>query len=127
MSYRPYLSLNLDRALRELEDRVRDPDPNVRRCAIESTRPRGVWCAHIAELKEKPDKGLPLLEEVRADESRYVQLSVANWLNDISKTNPGWVRGICLRWQAQSSTKETAWIVNHALRSIRKKAGSKAA
>jgi 3-methyladenine DNA glycosylase AlkC len=124
MSYRPYLAQNLAPALRVLADWVLDPDPNVRRCAIESTRPRGVWCAHLAALKEDPDRGLPLLEAVRADKSRYVQFSAANWLNDVSKTNARWVLSVCGRWQRQSPVKETEWIVHHALRGIRKADGA---
>ena len=127
MSYRPYLALELDRGLRALGPWATDPDPLVRRCAIESVRPRGVWCAHLTELKQQPDKGLPLLEAVRADESRYVQLSAANWLNDLSKSDPRWVRRVCARWRQQSPTEATAWIVHHALRTLRRRSGRRAA
>jgi 3-methyladenine DNA glycosylase AlkC len=119
-SYRPYIAAELDRTLALLTDWVRDEDANVRRCAIESTRPRGVWCAHLNALKDEPSKALPLLEAVRADESRYVQLSLANWLNDASKHQPDWVRGLAERWLAESPSSPTRWIVNHALRTLRK-------
>jgi 3-methyladenine DNA glycosylase AlkC len=121
-SYRPYIAAELDTALSLLLDWVRDADANLRRCAIESTRPRGVWCAHLNALKDEPSKALPLLEAVRADASRYVQLSVANWLNDASKHQPDWVRATAERWLAESPCGETRWIVNHALRTLRKSA-----
>jgi 3-methyladenine DNA glycosylase AlkC len=127
MSYRPYLSGELDAALRLLRRWVRDADSNVRRCAVESTRPRGVWCAHLPELKENPAKGLPLLEPVRADASRYVQLSVANWLNDASKSDAAWVRGVCRRWLKESACVQTEWIVHHATRTLRRAAGTRGA
>ncbi|HKY33466.1 MAG TPA: DNA alkylation repair protein [Candidatus Polarisedimenticolia bacterium] len=126
VSYRPYLAGNLDEALGLLAGWVRDPDPGVRRCAVESTRPRGVWCRHLAEMKEEPGRGLPLLEPVRADTSRYVQLSVGNWLNDASKTSPAWTRRVCRQWRRESPRPETEWIVRHALRTLSRIDGSRA-
>ena len=118
-SFRPYVAADLYQGLQLLESWVRDPDPNIRRCAIEATRPRGVWTAHIEALKQDPGPGLALLEPVRSDPSRYVQRSAANWLNDASKSRPDWVRAVCARWSRQSQTNETAWTVNHALRTLR--------
>jgi 3-methyladenine DNA glycosylase AlkC len=121
-SFRPYVAADLEPGLQALGSWVRDPDPNIRRCAVEATRPRGVWTPHIEALKDDPEPGLPLLEPVRSDSSGYVQRSVANWLNDASKSRPDWVRDVCARWTTESPTKETAWTVNHALRTLRKQA-----
>ena len=123
-SFRPYIAADLDSGLQHLESWVQDPDPKVRRCATEATRPRGVWCTHIEALKREPEPGLRLLERVRSDPSPYVQHSVANWLNDASKSCPDWVRAVCTRWSQESPTKETAWIVARALRTLRKKEGN---
>ena len=119
-SYRPYIAQSLDQTVRLLGPWVHDSDPNIRRCAIESTRPRGVWCTHLDALKIEPQRALSLLEAVRADESRYVQLSVANWLKDASKHQPDWVSQTTERWLAESPCKATQWIVHHALRTLRK-------
>ncbi|MCZ7646358.1 MAG: DNA alkylation repair protein [Planctomycetota bacterium] len=118
---RPFLAENLSRAFKLLERWVRDRDPNVRRCAVEGTRPRGVWCAHLAELRKDPDPGLALLEPLRADPHRYVQTSVANWLNDASKDHPDWVRKVAARWLKESKADATRWIANHATRTLRKR------
>jgi 3-methyladenine DNA glycosylase AlkC len=122
LAARPAIAADLDLALQLLEPWTRDPDPNVRRFATEATRPRGVWCEHLEPLKADPAKAATLLENVRNDPARYVQLSAANWLNDASKTKPGaaWVHNLTARWLRESPTDETRFIVNRALRTVRK-------
>jgi 3-methyladenine DNA glycosylase AlkC len=112
---------NLEKSFELLVPWVKDTDSNIRRCAVEATRPCGVWCKHIPALKETPEPALTILEFVRSDPSNYVQRSVANWLNDASKSRPDWVMNVCKRWQEESPTKETHWIVKHAIRTLRNK------
>jgi 3-methyladenine DNA glycosylase AlkC len=111
---------SLDEAVMLLQPWVLDADPNIRRFASELTRPRGVWCAQIEALKAEPWRALPLIEPLRADTSRYVQNSVANWLNDASKSQPEWVDGLCERWLAESETAETRYIAKRAMRTLSK-------
>jgi 3-methyladenine DNA glycosylase AlkC len=118
LSLRNDVLAQLDLAMQLFAPWVDDPDPNIRRCAVEGTRPRGVWCAHSELLKEAPERALHLLEAVRADPSRYVQLSVGNWLNDASRSQPAWVRTLCKRWRRESPAPETGFIVQRALRTI---------
>jgi len=120
MAVRDAVIASLDEALALLQPWVSDADPNIRRFASELTRPRGVWCAQIEALKAEPWRALPLIEPLRADGSRYVQNSVANWLNDASKTQGEWVETLCTRWLAESDADATRYIAKRALRTLSK-------
>ena len=118
MAVRDEIAGDVDEAVRLLQSWATHPDANIRRFASEATRPRGVWCAQIATLKREPWRGLPLLEPLRADASRYVQNSVANWLNDAAKTQPEWVVQVCERWSRGRVAPATQYIVKRAQRSL---------
>ena len=92
----------------------------LRRFASESTRPRGVWAKHIGSFKVDPGPALALLELMNNDPDRYVQDSVANWLNDSAKDHPEWVLKVTREWEKISSSKDTAYIVKRATRSLKK-------
>jgi 3-methyladenine DNA glycosylase AlkC len=117
---RQHIAQNLDESLRILSTWTASEDENIRRFASEATRPCGVWCEHIKELKQNPALGLPILEPLKSDKSRYVQNSVGNWLNDASKSQPDFVRELCKRWKKESDTNETNYIIKRALRTINK-------
>ena len=118
MSVRSEIAGDIDEAVRLLRPWSLDTDANIRRFASEATRPRGVWCAQVDALKREPWRGLALLEPLRSDPSRYVQNSVANWLNDASKSQPEWVDEVCTRWERKSRTAATRYIVRRARRSM---------
>lgn len=109
---------NIEQALELLLPWTHEADANLRRFASELTRPRGVWCAHIEPLKQNPTPGQPLLQGLRADPSRYVQDSVANWLNDAAKTRPDWTKYVCRDWLDGNTSKATAYICRRGLRSV---------
>lgn len=117
-SWRPDFARDVAGNLPYLMPWVVDADANIRRCAIEGTRPRGVWTNHIEALKQSPGQALKLLEPVRSDPSRYVQNALGNWLNDAGKTQKDWVMDVTERWLKESPTRETRYIVNRARRSF---------
>ncbi len=120
MAIRPEIDKNLEKSIEILSNLTKDNDENIRRFASEATRPRGVWCKHIEILKANPALGLPILEPLKSDGSKYVQDSVSNWLNDASKTQPNWVIEICNQWKEESPIKHTERIIKRGLRSINK-------
>lgn len=99
---------------------IKDANPAVRRLVTEAFRSRGVMLAHINELKKDPSPLKEILERLLDDPSDYVQKSVANNLNDISKDNPDLVMQIVNRWQG--SSRETDWIIKHGCRTLLRKA-----
>ena len=119
-SLRQYIIEELDEALQSLAHWAKDPNEYIRRFACEATRPCGVWCEHITQLKQTPELGLPILTSLSRDSSRYVQNSVGNWLNDASKTQPKFVEELCEAWLREHDCSETRYITKRALRSLNK-------
>lgn len=95
---------------------TRDPSAHVRRLTSEGTRPRLPWAPRIPGAIDDPAPGLAILERLRDDPERYVQRSVANHLNDVSKDHPARVLALAGDWLADAPA-DRAWIVRHALRS----------
>lgn len=127
MGVRSVIASDITHAIDVLEPWTRDDSANIRRFATEATRPRGVWCAHIATLRKDPSLGVPLLEPLKADPTKYVQDSVANWLNDASKDDEKFVRTLTSRWKKDAAklaktnppaAKATSRIITRALRTV---------
>ncbi len=123
IALRPHVAKDLDKAIGTLAKWTQSDNENLRRFASEITRPRGVWCEHIGPLKSDPAQALPILEPLKGDPSRYVQNSVANWINDASKTRPDWAKDLTARWSRESAAPATRYIVKRAMRSLDKKVG----
>lgn len=113
---RPYLRDHWDKAYATLEQFTSHETQEVRRLPSEGTRPRLPWGANVQRLTEDPAPGLALLERLRHDESETVRRSVANHLNDISKSSPDLVVETMARWQKEPATDPR--MISHALRTL---------
>lgn len=120
LALRPHIAAEPLRVLAHVHGWTADASPNVRRFACEALRPRGVWAAHIALFKQEPQHAQPLLEALCCDESRYVQDSVGNWLNDAGKSQPAWVRSLCAAWAKRHDGAANAYVRKRALRLLDK-------
>lgn len=117
IALRPSVAAEIKPAIDILTPWTDEASLKLRRYASEITRPRGVWCAHISLLKEEPELCLPILEPLHNDPEKYVQDSVANWLNDASKSKSEWVQKLCDEWETRSQSASTKRIIKRALRS----------
>ncbi|MBX3041844.1 MAG: DNA alkylation repair protein [Bdellovibrionaceae bacterium] len=116
---RPFLETHERASLRLLKSWAKDPDPHVRRLVSEGTRPLLPWGSRLSLFQQDPDKTASLLEVLKKDESEYVRKSVANHLNDHSKTHPEWVLERLQTWQEKDPDHTgLQWIIRHASRTL---------
>ncbi|MFZ4877697.1 DNA alkylation repair protein [Janthinobacterium sp. Mn2066] len=121
---RTFLRDDTLRALDIMQGWSRDSDAAVRRLACEGCRPRLPWSFRLRMIEQSPELAAPILDHLRADPSLYVRKSVANHLNDVSKTHPAWVLERAALWGLENA--HTRWIVRHALRTLLKQGNPQA-
>ena len=104
----------------QLQKWAHDKNYHVRRLVSEGTRPSLPWSGRVHLPLEAT---LPLLDALHGDPTRYVTRSVANHLNDISKTDPKLVIQSLSRWRklASQQPEELNWMTRHSLRTLVKK------
>lgn len=119
---RAFLIADEKRVMKKLKLWVRDENEHVRRLVSEGTRPLLPWGQKIPQYVADPARTWPLLKILCDDSSLYVRKSVANHLNDHSKNHPDFVLEKLLELKNHKKcTKEHAWIVSHASRTLIKK------
>ncbi len=126
--YTPYASSELavrsfiinreERMMAQMYEWSKDENELVRRLASEGCRPQLPWGQALARFKKDPAPILPILEQLKTDPSIHVRKSVANNLNDISKTHPDLVAKLAKEWYGKNET--TDWIVKHGCRTLLK-------
>jgi 3-methyladenine DNA glycosylase AlkC len=121
---REFLRDDLERTLRVMRTWSQDPDHAVRRLASEGSRPRLPWSFRLDAIVADPSLTAPILENLCADPSLYVRKSVANHLNDVTRTHPAWVLDRLATWPLDHP--QTRWIARHALRSLVKAGDTRA-
>lgn len=119
LAVRPFLLLNQEKMLKQMLQWSNHSNEHVRRLASEGCRPRLPWAMSVPSLKTNPYPILPILENLKRDSSLYVRKSVANSLNDISKTHPDLILELATKWYGKHA--DTNWIIKHACRTLLKK------
>jgi 3-methyladenine DNA glycosylase AlkC len=102
-----------------------DPNVHIRRLSSEGLRPRLPWASKLKQFVVDPKPILPIIENLRDDDSKYVQKSVANNLNDILKDNYEIAINTINKW-TKGATLNRKWIIKHALRNQLKKHNAEA-
>lgn len=113
---RPFIIKYPKEAMAQMLSWSKHKNLHVRRLASEGSRPRLPWAIALPAFKKDPKEVLPILENLKADESEYVRRSVANNLNDISKDHPDVLLKIAKKWKGKS--EETDAIIKHASRTL---------
>ena len=90
---------------------------HVRRLCSEGTRPKLPWSQKVNIPLTAP---LEILSNLFYDTTRFVTRSVANHLNDISKSDAGLVIATLTKWRQSGNQRpqEMDYIVRHALRTL---------
>lgn len=107
-----------DATMEQLKVWTKSKSEHTRRLASEGCRSRLPWAIALSKYKKDPSKVIEILELLKDDKSKYVQKSVANNLNDISKDNIDIVKNLAKSWIGQS--KDLDWIVKHGCRTLLK-------
>lgn len=117
---RAYLLLDKEKVLKYVFVWMNSNNEHVRRLASEGCRPRLPWGKSVPSFKENPLPLIPMLENLIQDDSIYVRKSVANHMNDISKTHPQIIVDLIKKWHGNN--QRTDWILRHASRTLLKQA-----
>jgi 3-methyladenine DNA glycosylase AlkC len=95
------------------------PHAAVRRLSSEGCRPRLPWGVGLPQLKKDPSPILPILENLKGDQSDSVRRSVANNLNDIAKDHPEIALRLARKWKGISPDVDRT--IKHGSRTLLKR------
>jgi len=118
---RPFIEKYPKRTMKKMLRWSKNKNKHVRRLASEGCRPKLPWASKLQLFVDDPNPILPILENLKDDNSKYVQKSVANNLNDILKDNYPIAINMIKKWANDNPTLERKWIIKHALRNQLKK------
>ena len=116
---RSFIIDNQERMIEQMYAWSKSENEDVRRLSSEGCRPALPWGQALTAFKKDPAPILPILEQLNTDSSLYVRKSVANNLNDISKTHPDLVAKLAKGWYGKNDYIN--WIVKHGCRTLLKK------
>ena len=112
-----------EKTLSQMKKWAQNENYHVRRLASEGSRPLLPWAIRLKQFVEDPRPVIEILELLKFSPERYVERSVANNLNDISKHHPNTVTQLLSKWQKQGVSP---WLITHALRTLFKQGNPEA-
>ena len=118
LAIRPFIVRHEERMMVQMYEWSTHESEHLRRLASEGCRPALPWGIALNSFKKDPTPILPILEQLKTDPSPTVRNSVANNLNDISKTHPQLVVQLAQRWYGNH--EYTDWILKHGCRTLLK-------
>lgn len=116
-SIRYFINAFPDETFEKLLEWTHHDHYHVRRLSTEGSRPKLPWSQKIIYAH---DKTIPILNSLHADPTRFVNRSVANHLNDISKIDPDLVVNTLSQWKKTGlqHPSELDFMIRHSLRSL---------
>lgn len=119
LAVRSFIIKNESRMMAQMVTWSKSENEHTRRLSCEGCRPALPWGQALGSFKKDPAPILPILEQLKTDVSPHVRKSVANNLNDISKTHPELIVAIAKAWYGKN--EDTNWIIKHGCRTLLKK------
>lgn len=116
---RPFLNAYPKETLEFVHSCAGHNNYHVRRLASEGIRPYLPWAKKVIVPVQDV---INILTTLHADKTRYVTRSVANTLNDLTRSNPDQVINTLQSWRnlEVQRTQELDWMTRHALRTLTK-------
>lgn len=115
-SIRPFIENDYDKVEAVFKKWGSNDNAHLRRLVTEGPRPRLPWAKKLNFLRGDVEENFKLLQPFLNDPSRYVEKSVANHLNDISKYYPEEV----VLFLKENINETSPFIVRRALRTLKK-------
>jgi len=115
---RPFLQHHFEVTFAYMQQWATNEHDHVRRLASEGMRSRLPWGQRVAKLLAEPQWSMAILQHLKDDSSDYVQRSVANNLNDLSKDYPQQVIELAQQWLKDTPTAQRQWIIKHGTRGL---------
>ena len=119
---RPFIIKDEERMMAQMYAWSKHENEHIRRLSSEGCRPSLPWGQALVKYKQDPAPIIPILEQLKNDPSLFVRKSVANNINDISKTHPDLIIKLAKKWHGKN--EGTDWILKHGCRTLLKKGNS---
>ena len=113
---RPFLRYYPDETVKTMVEWSLHENEHIRRLASEGMRPFLPWTFKLSEDLNYPEVSKQILSNLNNDKSLYVRKSVANHLNDLTKTHSDFAIDLIHSWD--SNQTHTSWIIKKGLRTL---------